>query len=341
MPGVSRKKNVTIREVARIAGVSIGTVSRALKGQPGLSAQTRAEVIKVAQEQGYDVSKLRSDKPRRMLLIYNRLIGSLASNQFYSHVLHGAESACREADVMLSLLSLTPSDDIVTQVRRHEPDAVLVLGYFDPECLDAIRRCELPLVLTDHYAPGLCCINDDNLHGAWQATRHLLDNGARRPAGIFGPPTHHTVALRAKGFRRALFEDKLLADPDLEVTLDPSLEYVESGREAMRRLLALPERPDAVFVYNDMTALAAIEACEAAGLRVPQDIRFIGYDDIPAAAHSNPSLSTIRVDKEALGYAAAMALVEHRTEAGDTLLPVELVVRDSSQPRKAEKLRKR
>jgi LacI family repressor for deo operon, udp, cdd, tsx, nupC, and nupG len=189
----------------------------------------------------------------------------------------------------------------------------------------------VPWVLVDHLVPGVHCFNADNQHGAWLATQHLLDGGAKRVAAIFGPLTHHSVALRAKGFRRALFEAQVLADPDLEVSLDPALAYADAGREAMRQLLALPQRPDAVFAYSDRTALSAIEACSAAGLRVPEDIRIVGYDDIEAAVTNKPPLSTVRVDKEALGYAAARALIEGQLEPGNQLFEVSLVVRESSR----------
>eukprot|EP01031_Cornospumella_fuschlensis_P019440 gene19440-23824_t len=131
-------KGVTIRELAEAAGVSIGTVSRALKGQPGLSEQTRAQVLSVAQQMGYDVGKLRTGKPRRMLFLYSRSIGSLANNPFYSYVLHGAEIACREAGVPLSIMSVLAGDDVAGQVRRHEAEALLGAGYFDPEAMEAI-----------------------------------------------------------------------------------------------------------------------------------------------------------------------------------------------------------
>jgi DNA-binding LacI/PurR family transcriptional regulator len=325
------KRGVTIRELAQAAGVSIGTVSRALKGQPGLSEQTRGQVLEVAQQLGYDVGKLRTGKPRRMLFLYSRHVGSLANNPFYSYVLHGAETACREAGVPLSLMSVQAGEDVAGLVRRHEADALLGAGYFAPEAMEAIRRCELPLVLVDHFYPGVRCINDDNQLGAWLATRHLLDGGAKRVAAIFGPMTHYSVSLRARGFRRALFEAGRLFDPDYEVTLDQALEYRDAGRDAMRRLLALPEPPDAVFVYNDSTALYAMELCHERGLRVPEDIRFIGYDDIEEAAHSKPPLSTVKMDKEALGHGAARALIEGDIAPSDASLPVELVVRESSR----------
>ena len=339
-------KGVTIRELAEAAGVSIGTVSRALKGQPGLSEQTRAQVMSVAQQMGYDVGKLRTGKPRRILFLYSRSIGTLATNPFYSYVLHGAEIACRDPGVPLSIMSVLGGDDIAGQVRRHEADALLVAGYIEPEAMEAVRQCDLPVVLVDHFYPGVRCVNDDNLRGGWLATRHLLEGNAQRIAAIFGPLAHYSTSLRAKGFRRALFEAGRLFDPDYEVILDPSLEYRDAGRDAMRRLLDLPAPPDAVFVYNDSTAMTAIEYCQERGLRVPQDIRFVGYDDIEAAAHCKPPLSTVKMDKDALGYVAARALIEGDVAPNDASLPVELVVRESSRvevaapapaPRKARK----
>jgi DNA-binding LacI/PurR family transcriptional regulator len=228
-------------------------------------------------------------------------------------------------------MSVGTGDDLVAQIHKHEPDALLAAGYFDDEPMDLIRQSAVPWVLVDHMVPGVHCFNADNQHGAWLATRHLLDGGAKRVAAIFGPLTHHSVALRAKGFRRALFEAQVLADPDLEVSLDPALAYADAGREAMRQLLALPQRPDAVFAYSDRTALSAIEACSAAGLRVPEDIRIVGYDDIEAAVTNKPPLSTVRVDKEALGYAAARALIDGQLEPANQLFEVSLVVRESSR----------
>lgn len=324
-------RGVTIRELAEAAGVSIGTVSRALKGQPGLSEQTRAQVLSVAQQLGYDTAKLRTGKPRRLLFLYSRTIGSLANNPFYSYVLHGAETACRDPGVPLSIMSVVGGDDIAGQIRRHEADALLVAGYIDPEAMDAVRQCELPLVLVDHFYPGVRCVNDDNLRGGWLATQHLLEGKAQRIAAIFGPLAHYSVSLRAKGFRRALFEAGRLFDPDYEVILDPSLEYRDAGRDAMRRLLELPAPPDAVFVYNDSTAMTAIEYCQEQGLRVPEDIRFVGYDDIEEAARFKPPLTTVKMDKEALGYMAARALLEGDVAPNDASLPVELVVRESSR----------
>jgi DNA-binding LacI/PurR family transcriptional regulator len=325
------EKKVTIRDIADAAEVSIGTVSRALKNQSGLSEQTRSAILRVAKKLGYDVTKLRSGKPGRIIFVFNRNIGSLASNPFYSVVLQGVENACREEQVSLSLLSIGIGDPIQARIRQHEPDAILIAGFFDAALLAKINSLKLPTVVADHFVPSCFCINDDNLQGAWLATHHLIEQGYRRIAMISGPLTHHSVALRSRGYRKALFEAGHLSDPNLEVTLDANLPYAESAVAAMNQLLALPQRPDAVFAYNDETALNAMQACRVAGLSIPEDIAFVGYDDIASASTSRPSLTTIRVDKEALGCQAAKHLIAGEISPGEELLPVELLVRQSSQ----------
>lgn len=324
------EKSTTIRDVAAAAGVSIGTVSRALKNQPGLSAQTRSEVLQAAERLGYDVSKLRGAKPRRMLFLFNRAHASLSANPFYSIVLQGVEQACHDEGVSLSLLSVGAGEPVDTYIRRHEPDVLLAAGYFESELLARIKGCDLPVVLVDHYDAACFSVNDDNVQGAWLATRHLIERGAKRVAMIVGPLAHHSVGLRVRGYRKALFEAGLLADPDLEVTLDAGLPYDEAARRAMQQLLSLKQRPDAVFAYNDETALNAMQACRDAGLSLPRDMAFAGYDDIAMAASSQPALTTISVDKEALGRQAAEQLIQGHAPVGERLLPVELVVRQSS-----------
>jgi LacI family transcriptional regulator, repressor for deo operon, udp, cdd, tsx, nupC, and nupG len=324
------EKKVTIRDIADAAGVSIGTVSRALKNQSGLSEQTRTVILRVAKKLGYDTTKLRSNKPSRLIFIYNRNIGSLASNPFYSVVLQGVENACREEQVSLSLLSIGVGDRIQARIRQHGPDAILVAGFFDAALLAKITSLKLPMVIASDLAPDCFCVNGDDVQGALLATRHLIEQGNQRIAMISGPMTHHSVALRSIGYRKALFEAGRLADPSMEVTLDANLPYAESAMVAMNQLLALPQRPDAVFVYNDETALNAIQACREAGLSVPEDIAFVGYDDIALASTSQPSLSTIRVDKEMLGHHAAKHLITGEVSPGEELLPVELIIRQSS-----------
>jgi DNA-binding LacI/PurR family transcriptional regulator len=177
-------------------------------------------------------------------------------------------------------------------------------------------------------------VNLDNAAGAALAMQHLFAHQRKRIAFIGGSLAHFSIAQRALGYRRAFFEAGLLFDPSLEVTIDAGLDPDTGAALAMQRLLDAPastgQRPDAVFAYNDAAALAALRVCLARGLRVPQDIAIIGFDDIPAAAHATPPLSTISVDKEALGRRGVELLLEESPAELELHLPVHLIARAST-----------
>ena len=321
----------TIRDIAAAAGVSIGTVSRALKNQRGLSDETRRQVRRVARELGYDLGRLRAGKAQRLVFLVHKQHSSFTVNPFFSHVLQGVEAACRQDGIVPTLLATGPADPIRDQLRMHEPDALLVAGYFEPEVIRMLSDLELPLALIDLWAPDLPCVNPDNAQGGYLATQHLLQLGHRRIAYIAGPLAHFSIRERERGYRRALFEAGVLADPDLEAVLLPGVDVKSGAAMAMRGLLKLRQRPDAVFAFNDSAALAALRACQEAGLRVPQDIAVVGFDDIPSATESVPALTTLRVDKEGLGRAGVALLMQGTQLPREMTLPVELVVRASTR----------
>ncbi|HET7795469.1 MAG TPA: LacI family DNA-binding transcriptional regulator [Rhizobacter sp.] len=323
-------RDITVRDIALAAKVSIGTVSRALKNQRGLSDETRRHVREVARQLGYDPARLRSAKARRLVFMVHRQHSSFSLNPFFSQVMQGVEEACRDFGVVPTVLSPGPADPVRHLLRMHEPDAVIAAGFFETEIVELLRGMELPLALVDFWLPGCRSVNPDNQHGGYLATRHLLQRGHQRVAFLAGSLAHFSIRERERGYRRALFEAGVLADPDLEVVAPPGLDTASGAEAAMRELLKLRKRPDAVVAYNDMAALAAIRVCEAAGLRVPDDIAFVGFDDIPAAAYGSVGLTTLRVDKEALGR-TGVEMVMHGDEMPQNIVqPVELVVRESS-----------
>ena len=323
--------STTIRDIARAANVSIGTVSRALKNQPGLSEATRARVVETAQRLGYDAAQLRP-KIRRLTFLLHRQHNNFAASPFFSHVLHGVENACRARGIVPSLLTAGPTEDIAEQLRLHAPDAIAVAGFIEPETLAALVAMDRPLVLIDLWAPNLRSVNLDNGAGAALAMRHLFAMNRTRVAFIGGSLAHYSIAQRALGYRRAFFEAGLLFDPSLETTIDASLPPDMAAARAMQRLIEThrAKLPNAVFAYNDVAALAAMRVCLAHGLRVPDDIAIVGFDDIPASAHAVPPLTTISADKEALGVRGVELLLDDAPHEIDVRLPVELVVRASS-----------
>lgn len=323
--------SVTIRDIAEAAGVSIGTVSRALKNQRGLSDDTRRAVRRIARELGYDASRLRSAKAQRLVFLLHRQHSSFATNPFFSYVLHGVEEACRDFGVAPTLLATGPADPVRDQLRLHEPDAVLAAGYFEAEVLNLVAGLELPMALVDFWMPGQPSVNPNNAEGGYLATRHLLEIGRKRIAYIAGSLAHFSIRERAQGYRRALYDAGVLADPDLEVVAPPGVAPDLGAAEALRQLLRLRRPPDAVFACNDVAALAVLQHCQDHGLRVPQDIAVVGFDDIPAAAAAQPGLTTLRVDKEGLGRAGVELIMRGDEMPQQTTLPVELVVRGSTQ----------
>ena len=324
------RPNVTVRDIAREAGVSAGTVSRAFKSQQGMSEETRNRVFEVADKLGYDRENLRVRRLKRILFLLHKQHQSAPANLFYSPVLHGAEIACGEAGIALSFASAGVDQNIADLVRLHEPDGIICAGYFEAEVLQSVIQCELPLVVVDHFANDVASINDDNFAGAYAAVQHLLHNGYKRIAFISGPVSHYSIRLREHGYRKALFDAGVLADPEYVVYYKEGLDQAEASAMCMDQLLELPNPPDAVFAFNDLTALVALSRCQRNGLRVPEDIGLCGYDDIASAATAHPALTTVAVEKEALGREAVAYLLDGTSTELKSVHPVTLVIRESS-----------
>lgn len=321
---------VRIRDIARQAGVSVGAVSRALKGQGGLKEETRQRVVAVANALGYDFGRLRNEPIKRILFLLHRQHNIALTLPFYSAVLLGAESLCRERGIALSFLALGPADAIEEQIKLHEPDAFLCAGFFEPELLALLKSSGKPLALADLWVPGIASVNPDNVQGGYLATRHLIDGGRKRIAFLASSLAHFSIREREKGYRQALFEARMLNDPALEV-IAPSVMSTEEGLTlAVKQLLALPSPPDAIFAYNDSAAMIALRLCREAGIRVPEEIAIVGFDDIDAASQIRPALTTLAIDKAELGRRGIALLLDPELAQSQQQIPVTLKVRESS-----------
>ena len=322
---------VTIRDIARAAGVSAGTISRALKNEPGLTEVTRQMVLETARDLGYDFCKLRPKRLRRLTFLLHRQHNTASSSPFYSPVLHGAEEACRRQGIVLSFMAVGPADGLVDQLRMHAPDGIVCAGFFEPELLSALRATGKPIVLIDMKLRGYSSVNPDNQMGGYLATKHLIDRGRERVGFIGGPMSHYSIRERARGYRQALFDAGILADPRLEALLPDGVELEQGAWEAMEALLALPKPPDAVFCYNDSAALVAMRCCLAKGLKVPHDVAIVGFDDISTDVLGHRPLTTLRINKKELGTLGVELLLSGRTDdVVERISPVELVVRAST-----------
>jgi LacI family transcriptional regulator len=338
----------TIRELARLSGVSIGTVSRALNGYADVRPETRERIMRLAEEIDYTPSA----SARTLVTQRSHVVGVFLDtgeghpdlqHPFFHDVLAGVQETAGAAGFDLLLFATEQPGNgygkhsYVKRCRHHNVDGVVLMGVDHND--DEVRRLTastIPTVGVDVELEGLATdyVSSDNVAGATQAVQHLAALGHRRIATIHGPVDTLAGLDRLRGYRQAL-DAAGLAYRDEYVCLGDF--YVETGEHAAAALLALPEPPTAIVAASDLMAVGALRAAADAGLRVPDDLSVVGFDDIMLAAHLQPGLTTLRQDKTGLGIAAARALLERISGTPDdpstaVTLPIELVVRGTTAP---------
>jgi len=335
---MSRIAPTTIRQVARLSGVSVATVSRVFNGYTDVHPDTRARVLAAARELDYAPSAA----ARTLVGHSSQLIGVVLNtgphpdidNPFFQDVLVGLKHGIGELGSDLLLFATEQPGAYLRRARHHRVDGVVLWGVdrADPE-IPKLLDAAMPLVAVDLEVVGdhATWVSSDNIGGARLAVRHLHELGHTRIATITGLVETKPGGERLQGYRSEMASLGLPTPPAYEQDGDF---YADSGAAAMRALLALPEPPTAVFAASDEMAIGAIGAARAAGVRVPKNISVVGFDDSRLAALVQPPLTTVSQDRIGLGLAAARALagtIEHPDVApAPSVLPVELVVRESS-----------
>jgi LacI family transcriptional regulator len=342
---VARGGWVTIYEIARRAGVSPSTVSRVLNGSAPVAAAKREAVLRVAESLQYRPNVLAQGLARGRFRTVGVLTQDILSN-FYGQILKGIELGLRETNyypVFASNSSGRPEEagQMLELLIGRRVDAIVVVGgeIPDEKIIEASRKA--PLVAIGRYVGALTerCLSVENVAGGRQATRHLIELGHRRIVHITGRPFHRDATERIEGYKQALSEAGLPVDARLIVEGD----FVEgSGYTAVERLLRKRVQFTAIFAGNDQMAVGALLALFRRGVRVPQDVSLVGFDDQPSCAFSCPPLTTVRQPTVEMGQAAAQALVRH-LEGAPLRLPsfsTQLVVRESTaKPRGRSKAR--
>ncbi len=328
----------TIRDVATEAGVSLATVSLVLNGKNGVGADTRQRVLAAIDRLGYQA---RGDRSVVGVLV-ERLSIPAYSDPALSLMIQGIETEASRRGYHMMLASVeTGAAALPAMVSARQVSGVVVLGGGDisDDYIRALAATGTPLVLADNVVDGLAvpCVLPDNATGANLMTRHLIDLGHQRIAILEGPRKYKTLTERREGYLRALDQADLSPDPTLLVRPIPG--SARKGYLEMRALLELPRNrwPTAVFAVSDKTALGALEALKDAGLRVPDDMTLVGFDDIAESAHTMPALTTVHLPMQELGQVAVQRLVEHVEGTNvlpyKTVLYTSLVVRQSSGDR--------
>lgn len=326
-------------DIARLAGVHVSTVSRALAGSPLVEAGKRERIMKIARERGYVVNsvarnlRLRRTQTLSVVVPLQHERGQPLTDPFFVAMLgHLAEVITQRGYAMsLQKIVLPTHEWLANLIASGRSDGIIVIGQStEHKTLQSVAQSYLPLVVWGGRIPGqkYCTVGIDNPGGAQVAVHHLLKSGRRRIV-FLGEPSAPELRQRYEGYRRALEEaPRGTGKPRLvPAHLTPDAAY-----DAMLEFIRRKERFDAVFAPSDVIAISAMRALATAGLSVPKDVAVVGFDDIAIAAHTTPRLTTIRQDLER-GTRTMVDLMFKRMEGERTpsiTLPAELIVRESA-----------
>ncbi|HHI5410056.1 transcriptional repressor PurR [Vibrio metoecus] len=327
----------TMKDIARLAGVSTSTVSHVINKSRFVSDEIAERVNNAAQQLNYAPSALaRSLKMNRTKTI--GMLVTTSTNPFFGEVVKGVERSCYHKGYNLILCN-TEGDNqrmkasINTLLQKRVDGLLLMCSTLEGERLDVFDRYpDIPVVVMD-WGPILFAsdkIQDNSLQGGYMAAKHLIECGHKEIGCITGPLIRHQAQMRYEGYKRALAEAGIAINPDWIVESDFEC---EGGYQAFEKLYERGKLPSALFVCNDMMAMGVIQAASQRGLRVPDDLSLIGYDDVHIAKFMTPALTTIHQPKYRLGKAAVDTLL-YRLENPDTTAQVvqlepTLVVRSS------------
>lgn len=338
---MTKPKEVTIYDLARKLNISIATVSRALKDDPVVSKKTKKKIFDLAEEMGYRYNhfarNLREQRTYTIGVIVPRL-----NSYFMSTVIAGIESVANNEgyNLIISQSSEQAAKEIASAktMFNNRVDGLLVSLAYDTEDIkhfDQFFKKNIPLIFFDRVMDHPDCTNVliDNRKGAYEATSHLIEQGCRRIVHITATPKRNVYIDRLAGYKQALADKQVPFNE--EYVLINNLSQ-EAGVQAAETILEMNPLPDAVFAANDNCAVGCMLALKKAGIRIPQDIAFVGFNNDPVSTVIEPNLTTINYPGYKMGEMAAGSLINHLngiTSIATTntiLLRSELIIRASS-----------
>jgi LacI family transcriptional regulator len=328
---------ITLRDIALEAGVDPATASRALTGNYGVRAATREKVLAVAARLKYIPNKV----ARGLATGQSRTLGLVVSdirNPFFSEVARGAEDAAYKAgyDLLLCNTDLNPSKQIhyFRSLLAKRVDGIIMnsVATLDRSFQEELGRCDVPVVLLNRPSgtSGLSTVTADNFEGGWIAGSYLIRLGHRVIGQLTGPSAHRNFSERSKGFLKA---SQAACGKVTSIVIRGDYNS-QGGYEMMKELLTGHNDVTAVFACNDVVAFGAIRAVLERGLRVPDDVSIIGFDDVEMASLIRPPLTTIHQPKYEVGQAAVDILLRHAEHPNSRsperrILGVKLIERES------------
>ncbi|WP_114166337.1 LacI family DNA-binding transcriptional regulator [Exiguobacterium sp. TNDT2] len=332
----------TIYDLAKKTGFSITTVSKALNNYKDVSEKTRAKILKAAAEMDYlpnaHAQSLSTKKSWAIGVMFSEANEVGMKHPFFNGIIESFRHATEEYgyDLIFASRNLRNRDMSYLEHFKHRAVDGIVVICSDrmDEQVQELMQSDIPIVVVDMDSANCSVVYSDNTEGARLAVNYLHELGHRHIAHIAGDSSIDAGAARVKGYKLAMKELDLPIQPGYLV--NAGFFSVEEGKQAMEKLLQLESPPTAVFVAGDQMAIGAIEAVHEHGLRVPEDISIIGYDDIEMIKYITPKLTTIRQDTDEIGEAAAELLIEQMTakerRTERRVIPVRLIERASCAP---------
>jgi LacI family xylobiose transport system transcriptional regulator len=335
MDDAAETGRVTLAQVAETAGVSVSTVSKVLNGRQDVSAPTRLKVERLLEVHGYRRTTRSAPEAPLIEIVFHELDAIWAME-----LILGVEAVAKEGGASVVLTESgtrhSPGAEWIEGVLRRRPvGVILVFSSLPQEFKQQLRSRSLPFVIIDPAGdpePDVPSVGSANWSGGLAATRHLIEYGHRRIGIITGPEDMMCSLARLDGYRSAMTTAGLDIDPDLIAFGDF---HVEGGYDHALRMLRRPDRPTAVFAGSDLQAIGVMEAAAACGLRIPEDVSVVGYDDVAVAQWSRPALTTVRQPLRKMAEAGARMLMRPGgTESAATRmeLATSLVIRKSTAP---------
>jgi len=334
--------SVTIKDVAKRAGVSPSTVSRVISRHPRISKETVERVTRVMEELGYHPNSMAKglvSKAAHILgVILPRPADELFQNYFFHEVLRGILAPANRSGYDLLIASGSSESDELETVKRlvrgRRVDGIILLSSRSKNPVAAfLNEARFPFVIIGRSPdfPDALTVDNDNVQAAYDAARHLINLGHERIGFVSGPRDLTVSQDRLAGYRRAMEEAGLKISEDWII----EGEFLqETGYRAMSMLMNLPERPTALVVIDDIVAFGVLHALSELGFSVPGDMCLVGFNNIPLSEHSSPPLSSVDIGMYQIGYMTSQTLI--RKIAGEPLhqtrviIPHRLVVRASS-----------
>lgn len=334
---MTQKKYVTIKDIAKEAGVSVNTVSRALNNKPDINKETKKKILKIAKKLGYVKNVTASALRNKSTKIIGVILAD-SSNPFYAEVLKGIEIASRKYGYQIILMNterIYENEAIAIEtLLQRRVDGLLIAPVQDKnEDINNLRKMNVPFVIIGRHFEDLEVdeIFSDEEKGGYIATKYLLEIGKKRPIMINGALFKSPARMRYEGFKLALEEKNI---PVKKENIFISDIDIEGGYKTIKSVLRKKINFDSIFCYNDLVAIGVMKGLKEAGLKIPEDVAVVGYDDIYFSSFVCPALTTVKIKKFDLGYEGFKMLLEkikgRRKKVKRKILEVELVKRESA-----------